>query len=53
VNDGRLYLIQAVHQEAIVIPENIDAIRASFGLCDGDSSIQKTNEALGIMASRF
>ncbi len=53
VNDGRLYLIQAVHQEAIVVPENIDAIRASFNLCDVDSSIKKTNDTLGIMASRF
>jgi glyceraldehyde-3-phosphate dehydrogenase (NAD(P)) len=38
-----------VHNEAIVIPETIDAIRALTGLeTDGARSIAKTDAALGI-----
>jgi glyceraldehyde-3-phosphate dehydrogenase (NAD(P)) len=38
-----------VHQEAIVVPENIDAIRAMFELeRDKFKSIEKTNKSLGI-----
>jgi glyceraldehyde-3-phosphate dehydrogenase (NAD(P)) len=40
--------IQAVHNEAIVIPENVDAIRAMFNLCDANTSIDKTNKSFGI-----
>jgi len=47
--DGNdLFVTQAIHQEAIVVPENIDAIRAMFELADKDESIRKTNETLGI-----
>ena len=46
--DGKdLFLTQAVHQEAIVIPENIDAIRAVFGV-QKEISIEKTNRTLQI-----
>jgi glyceraldehyde-3-phosphate dehydrogenase (NAD(P)) len=46
--DGKdLFLTQAVHQEAIVIPENIDAIRAVFGV-QKEKSIEKTNRTLQI-----
>jgi len=49
VTGGELYLVYQVHNEAIVIPENIDAIRAVTELeRDAMRSIQKTNEALGI-----
>lgn len=45
----RFYWMHAVHSEAIVIPETIDAIRAVTGMeRDKFSSIRKTNEALGI-----
>jgi glyceraldehyde-3-phosphate dehydrogenase (NAD(P)) len=41
-----------VHNEAIVIPENIDAIRALSGNeVDAQRSIQKTNNSLGILSS--
>ncbi|MEM0332801.1 MAG: type II glyceraldehyde-3-phosphate dehydrogenase [Archaeoglobaceae archaeon] len=42
-----LFLTQAVHQEAIVIPENVDAIRAIFGIPKMES-INKTNKTLKI-----
>ncbi|AFK23329.1 phosphorylating glyceraldehyde-3-phosphate dehydrogenase [Pyrococcus sp. ST04] len=49
VRNGRLFYIQAVHQESDVIPENIDAIRAMFELADKWESIRKTNKSLGIL----
>ncbi|MDI6888208.1 MAG: type II glyceraldehyde-3-phosphate dehydrogenase [Methanocellales archaeon] len=49
INDGELYFFQAIHQESIVIPENVDAIRAMMTLeKDAQKSIQKTNKAMGI-----
>ena len=40
---------QAFHQESIVIPENIDAIRAMFDLApDAEASMAITDRALGI-----
>lgn len=48
--EGRdLYFFQAIHQESIVVPENIDAIRAMFDLApDAAASIRMTDMALGI-----
>lgn len=48
--DGRdAYFFQAIHQESIVVPENVDAIRASLELeTDGRASIAKTDRALGL-----
>src|SRR3989442_8809944 len=43
------YLFLAVHQEAIVIPENIDAIRAVSGGYAQAQSMKATDESLGIM----
>jgi glyceraldehyde-3-phosphate dehydrogenase (NAD(P)) len=44
-----IYLSQAVHQESIVVPENIDAIRALMGITeDAEESIRLTDESLGI-----
>ncbi len=49
INKGELYLFQAIHQEADVVPENVDAIRALLELeKDGEKSIKKTNKAIGI-----
>jgi glyceraldehyde-3-phosphate dehydrogenase (NAD(P)) len=49
VHEGELYFFQAIHQESIVIPDNVDAIRAMTGLeKDGARSIAKTNKAMGI-----
>ncbi|MEM0383406.1 MAG: type II glyceraldehyde-3-phosphate dehydrogenase [Candidatus Caldarchaeum sp.] len=48
--DGReVYFFMGVHQEAIVVPENVDAVRAVVGETSADQSIQKTNKALGIV----
>jgi glyceraldehyde-3-phosphate dehydrogenase (NAD(P)) len=47
--EGRdAYFFQAIHQEAIVVPENVDAIRAMFDLADGPTSIAMTDRALGL-----
>ncbi|HII79426.1 MAG TPA: type II glyceraldehyde-3-phosphate dehydrogenase [Methanosarcina sp.] len=49
INEGELYFFQAIHQESIVVPENVDAIRAMMELeSDGAKSILKTNKALGL-----
>ena len=49
VTENELYFFQAVHQESIVTPENVDAIRAMMELeSDGAKSIEKTNKALGL-----
>ncbi len=50
--DGKeFYCFQAIHQEADVIPENIDCIRALMGTVkDPEESIRMTNEALGLVA---
>ncbi len=50
VIDGReIYLMMGIHQESIVIPENIDAIRAMFKLADKWTSIEKTDKVLGLI----
>lgn len=50
-SDGReVYLTFQVHNEAITIPESVDAIRAMTGLeRDAARSIEKTNRSLGIV----
>ena len=48
LNGTDLYLFQAIHQEANVVPENIDAIRSMLGVTDGPTSRHRTNEALGL-----
>jgi len=50
VVDNEIYLMQAIHQESDVIPENIDCIRAMLQMEDDNmKSIQKTNKALGLL----
>ncbi|TRM79316.1 glyceraldehyde-3-phosphate dehydrogenase, partial [Sulfolobus sp. B5] len=46
--DDEVMLMYAVHQESIVVPENIDAIRASLNLVTKEESIKMTNTTLGI-----
>ncbi|MGD0257627.1 MAG: type II glyceraldehyde-3-phosphate dehydrogenase [Thermoplasmata archaeon] len=48
--DGKsAYFFQAIHQESIVVPETIDAIRAMFDLApDAAHSIAITDRTLGI-----
>ena len=50
VVDNELFLIQAVHQESDVVPENVDCIRAMLQMEDDNlKSIEKTNKAMGLM----
>ncbi len=46
--DGKLRWIHMVHQESIVVPDNVDAIRAMFEMEDKETSIEKTNDAMDI-----
>ena len=47
VRDGELYWAHFVDNQAIFVPENIDAIRALFGLeRDGRASIKKTDQSM-------
>lgn len=49
VENNKVYWMHTVHSEAIVIPENIDAIRAITGKGKNKmKSIKKTNKSLGI-----
>ncbi|PUA33516.1 MAG: type II glyceraldehyde-3-phosphate dehydrogenase [Zestosphaera tikiterensis] len=49
VNNDEVMLTYAVHQEAIVVPENVDAVRAVTSLVkDPLESIKITDETLGI-----
>ncbi|WP_144796376.1 type II glyceraldehyde-3-phosphate dehydrogenase [Halorubrum depositum] len=43
-----LYLFQNVHQEADVVPENVDAIRALATDASREESVARTDESLGI-----
>jgi len=43
-----LYLFQAIHQESDVVPENVDAIRAVLGTESQETSMELTDEAMGI-----
>src|SRR6266571_5210869 len=49
VTDGEANMVYQVHNESVVVPENVDAVRALTGLeSEGSRSIAKTNEAMGI-----
>ena len=49
VVDGEAYMFLGVHQEAIVVPEDIDAIRALTGGYTREESMKMTDESLGIV----
>jgi len=49
VEGNNVYWSHMVHQEAIVIPENIDCVRAMFGITDKWTSIKKTDKSLGMI----
>ncbi|HYY91187.1 MAG TPA: type II glyceraldehyde-3-phosphate dehydrogenase, partial [Candidatus Dormibacteraeota bacterium] len=49
VTDGEADLVYQVHNESVVVPENVDAIRALTGIeSEGRRSVAKTDEALGV-----
>jgi len=43
-----LYLFQNIHQEADVVPENVDAVRTLATDVSREESVARTNEALGV-----
>ncbi|MCD6196775.1 MAG: type II glyceraldehyde-3-phosphate dehydrogenase [Staphylothermus sp.] len=47
-HENELWLVQAVHQESIVVPENIDAIRAIVSSPNVHKTIELTDEILGL-----
>jgi glyceraldehyde-3-phosphate dehydrogenase (NAD(P)) len=50
VDDHEIYMVYQVHNEAITIPETIDAIRAMTGIeTNAMKSIEKTNRSMGIV----
>lgn len=50
VDDNEIYLVFQVHNEAITVPEIVDAIRAMTGIeTNGMRSIEKTDRAMGIV----
>ena len=49
VVDNEAYMFLGVHQEAIVVPENLDAIRAMAGGYTREESMRMTDETLGIV----
>lgn len=51
-DEREVYLTFQVHNEAITIPEDVDAIRAMTGIeRDAAASIEKTDRALGVVRS--
>lgn len=48
VQGDELFYAYMVDNQAIVIPDNIDAIRALTGVRDANESITRTDTALGI-----
>jgi glyceraldehyde-3-phosphate dehydrogenase (NAD(P)) len=48
ISGNELFCTYTVDNQAIVIPENIDALRALTGLEDATASMRRTDEALGI-----
>ncbi len=50
--DGELGMHIAIDQQADVVPENIDALRAIFGMMSAEKSRAKTDAALGIGTKR-
>ena len=48
--DNEVFLMQAIHQESDVVPENIDCIRSMLEMVDDNmKSIGMTNKALGLL----
>ncbi|MGC9211643.1 MAG: type II glyceraldehyde-3-phosphate dehydrogenase [Nitrososphaeria archaeon] len=52
-SNGEIFLTYAVHQESIVVPENVDAVRAMFKLKEKEESISLTDSTLGLLRGRL
>ena len=54
VKDNELFYNYQVYNQAIVVPETIDAVRALSGTeTDALASIAKTDRAMGLMRGEF
>ncbi|MEB3760428.1 MAG: type II glyceraldehyde-3-phosphate dehydrogenase [Desulfurococcales archaeon] len=54
LNGNELMLFQAVHQESIVVPENVDAVRAVMKLAKtAEETVEKTDKSLGLRREFF
>ncbi len=53
IRDNYVAWIQAVHQESIVVPENIDAIRAVTNTATLEETLKITNTTLGLLKGRL
>ena len=49
VQGSEVMWMQAVHQESIVVPENIDAIRAVMEAASKEESVEKTDKSLALL----
>ena len=47
-SDGEVGMHLAIDQQADVIPENVDAVRAMFGMMNSEDSMAATNKSLGM-----
>jgi glyceraldehyde-3-phosphate dehydrogenase (NAD(P)) len=51
LNGSDAFFFQAIHQESVPVPENVDAIRAMFELApDAGTSIAMTDRSIGLSA---
>jgi glyceraldehyde-3-phosphate dehydrogenase (NAD(P)) len=53
VNDGYVVLAYVVHQESVVVPENIDAVRALATDVPSVESVRMTDSSLGVLSGRI
>jgi glyceraldehyde-3-phosphate dehydrogenase (NAD(P)) len=53
LEEDEIYMFLAVHQEAIVVPENIDAVRALIGGYNREQSMNLTDTSLGIISGKW
>uniref|UniRef100_A0A7C1GC68 Uncharacterized protein n=1 Tax=Thermofilum adornatum TaxID=1365176 RepID=A0A7C1GC68_9CREN len=53
VDDGYVVLAYVVHQESVVVPENIDAVRALATDVPSVESVRMTDLSLGVLSGRI
>jgi glyceraldehyde-3-phosphate dehydrogenase (NAD(P)) len=53
VDDGYVVLAYVVHQESVVVPENIDAVRALATDVPSVESVRMTDSSLGVLSGRI
>jgi len=53
VDDSGAVLAYVVHQESVVIPENVDAVRALASNAPPRESVRMTDSSLGVLSGRI